>query len=59
MLLVSALVNVRYMTGYTGSNGLALLGPQTRMFVTDFRYVEQAAERGRPGVRPRARAAWI
>jgi Xaa-Pro aminopeptidase len=44
VLLVSALVNVRYMTGYTGSNGLALVGPQTRVFVTDFRYVEQAAE---------------
>jgi Xaa-Pro aminopeptidase len=43
LLLVTALVNVRYMTGYTGSNGLALVGPQTRMFVTDFRYVEQAA----------------
>jgi Xaa-Pro aminopeptidase len=43
LLLVTALVNVRYMTGYTGSNGLALVGPGTRMFVTDFRYVEQAA----------------
>jgi Xaa-Pro aminopeptidase len=43
VLLVTALVNVRYMTGYTGSNGLALVGPQTRVFVTDFRYVEQAA----------------
>jgi Xaa-Pro aminopeptidase len=43
LLLVTALVNLRYMTGYTGSNGLALVGPQTRMFVTDFRYVEQAA----------------
>jgi len=43
-LLVSALVNVRYMTGYTGSNGLALVGPQTRVFVTDFRYVEQAEQ---------------
>jgi Xaa-Pro aminopeptidase len=42
-LLVSALVNVRYLTGYTGSNGLAVLGPKTRTFVTDFRYVEQAA----------------
>ena len=28
LLLVTALVNVRYMTGYTGSNGLALLGPR-------------------------------
>ena len=44
-------VNVRYMTGYTGTNGLALVGPQTRVFVTDFRYVEQAAERGRPELR--------
>lgn len=43
LLLVTALVNVRYLTGYTGSNGLALVGPQTRVFVTDFRYVEQAA----------------
>ncbi len=43
MLLVTALVNVRYLTGYTGSNGLALVGPDTRLFVTDFRYVEQAA----------------
>jgi Xaa-Pro aminopeptidase len=43
-LLVSALLNVRYMTGYTGSNGLAVVGPQSRVFVTDFRYVEQAEE---------------
>jgi Xaa-Pro aminopeptidase len=44
LLLVTALVNVRYMTGYTGSNGLAVVGRDTRVFVTDFRYVEQAAE---------------
>jgi Xaa-Pro aminopeptidase len=43
VLLVTEPVNVRYLTGYTGSNGLALIGPQTRTFVTDFRYVEQAA----------------
>lgn len=43
LLLVTNLVNVRYLTGYTGSNGLALIGPRTRIFVTDFRYVEQAA----------------
>jgi Xaa-Pro aminopeptidase len=42
LLLVTNLVNVRYMTGYTGSSGLALVGPETRVFVTDFRYVEQA-----------------
>jgi Xaa-Pro aminopeptidase len=43
VLLVSALSNVRYLTGYTGSNGLALVGCDTRAFLTDFRYVEQAA----------------
>ncbi len=44
VMLVTDLVNVRYLTGYTGSNGLALVGAQTRAFITDFRYVEQAAE---------------
>ena len=43
-ILVTDLVNVRYLTGYTGTNGMVVLGPQTRVFVTDFRYVEQAAE---------------
>lgn len=43
LVLVTSLVNVRYLTGYTGSNGLALIGPGTRVFVTDFRYREQAA----------------
>ncbi|HSC03300.1 MAG TPA: Xaa-Pro peptidase family protein [Solirubrobacteraceae bacterium] len=43
-VLITDLVNVRYLTGYTGSNGLALIAPDTRAFVTDFRYVEQAAE---------------
>ena len=44
VMLVTDLVNVRYLTGYTGTNGLVLVGPATRAFVTDFRYVEQAAE---------------
>jgi Xaa-Pro aminopeptidase len=43
LVIVTALVNVRYLTGYTGSNGLALVGPGTRAFITDFRYVEQSA----------------
>jgi Xaa-Pro aminopeptidase len=43
-MLVTDPVNVRYLTGYTGSNGLALVGARTRTFITDFRYVEQAAE---------------
>jgi Xaa-Pro aminopeptidase len=43
LLLVTDLTNVRYLTGYTGSNGFALVGPDTRRFVTDFRYREQGA----------------
>jgi Xaa-Pro aminopeptidase len=44
ILIVGELVNVRYLTGYTGTSGLALVGPETRVFITDFRYVEQARE---------------
>jgi Xaa-Pro aminopeptidase len=44
-LLVTNLVNVRYLTGYTGSNGVALVGVRDlRCFVTDFRYVTQAEQ---------------
>jgi Xaa-Pro aminopeptidase len=43
LLLVTDPVNLRYLTGFTGSNGLAVVGPDVRRFVTDFRYVEQAA----------------
>jgi Xaa-Pro aminopeptidase len=42
-LLVTNLVNVRYLTGFSGSNGMAVVGPDVRRFITDFRYVEQAA----------------
>jgi len=42
LLLVTDLVNVRYLTGFTGTNGLAVVGPGTRRFLTDFRYVERA-----------------
>jgi len=43
LMLVTSLLNVRYLTGYTGSNGVALIGPDTRVFFTDFRYQEQSA----------------
>jgi Xaa-Pro aminopeptidase len=43
LLLVTDLVNLRYLTGFTGSNGMAVVGREVRRFVTDFRYVEQAA----------------
>src|SRR5215203_1331728 len=41
-LLVNDLTNVRWVAGFTGTNGLALVGRDVRVFVTDFRYVEQA-----------------
>jgi Xaa-Pro aminopeptidase len=43
LLLVTDLVNLRYLTGFTGSNAMVILGPDTRRFITDFRYVERAA----------------
>jgi Xaa-Pro aminopeptidase len=44
MLFVSDLTNVRYLTGFTGTNGACLVGPGLRAFFTDFRYTERAAE---------------
>ena len=41
-LLVLAPANLRYLTGFGGSNGVAVVGPALRRFVTDFRYVERA-----------------
>lgn len=41
-LLVTKLVNVRYLTGFSGSYGQLLIGPED-VFVTDPRYAEQAA----------------
>jgi Xaa-Pro aminopeptidase len=42
-LVVTNLVNVRYLTGYTGTNGVAVVGADKRLFFTDFRYMTQAA----------------
>jgi Xaa-Pro aminopeptidase len=44
LMLVTNIVNVRYLTGFTGSNGLVLIGATTRVFFTDFRYTEQAED---------------
>ena len=41
-LLVTDLVNVRYLTGFGGTNGACVCGPETRVFLTDFRYTERA-----------------
>ncbi|MGH2573977.1 MAG: M24 family metallopeptidase [Actinomycetota bacterium] len=42
-LLVTRLPNVRYLTGFTGSNGQLLLAPGGGVFFTDGRYAEQSS----------------
>lgn len=42
--LVTSPFNLRYLTGFTGTSGLALITLDEAFFVTDFRYTEQAAE---------------
>lgn len=46
-LLVTGLVNVRWLTGFTGSNAVALVGSEgvgsARLFATDFRYLTISA----------------
>src|SRR3954454_23663168 len=41
-LFVSDLVNVRYLTGFTGRNGGGLVSAEERVFFPDFRYTERA-----------------
>ncbi len=43
-LLVTNLVNVRWLTGFTGTNGACVVTADERLFLTDFRYIEQAEE---------------
>ena len=60
-LLVQLAVNVRYLTGFTGSNGLALVAaqsarrPRAGRFFTDFRYATQSADAGARPLRARDR----
>jgi Xaa-Pro aminopeptidase len=54
MLVVTNLVNVRYLTGFTGTNGACVVGREERVFFTDFRYVEQAREQVSDFERPDA-----
>ena len=52
-LLVSKVVNVRYLTGFSGSAAMLLLRPGGTLLVTDGRYGTQATdELSRAGARP-------
>jgi Xaa-Pro aminopeptidase len=54
-LFVSDLTNVRYLTGFTGTNGACLIGREELVFFTDFRYTERAqSEVGEDWERPEA-----
>ena len=43
-----SMADVTWLTGFGGSSGIAVVGPDVRCFVTDFRYLTTAAE-GIPG----------
>jgi Xaa-Pro aminopeptidase len=43
-LLVTSLVNIRYLTSFSGSTGMLLVGPDETLFVSDGRYRDQSAE---------------
>ncbi|MBL1227844.1 aminopeptidase P family protein [Enterococcus sp. BWB1-3] len=42
--LVTSKYNLRYLTNFTGTTGLAVVTLDKAFFITDFRYTEQAAE---------------
>ncbi|MDX6633329.1 MAG: Xaa-Pro aminopeptidase [Solirubrobacterales bacterium] len=44
LLLVTKLVNVRYLTGFGGTNGICVAGAGERLFFTDFRYTQRARD---------------
>lgn len=43
-LIITNAYNRRYLTGFTGTAGIALITKDEQLFITDFRYTEQAAE---------------
>lgn len=46
-LIVTDLTNVRYLSGYVGTNGILVIGPGRRVLLTDSRYLSDARERTR------------
>ena len=59
-LFVGDLTNIRYLTGFTGTNAACLVGPGERVFLTDFRYLERAeAELGEGWERPPAERDFV
>jgi Xaa-Pro aminopeptidase len=42
VLIITEINHVRYLSGYTGSNGIVVIAPPKAFFLTDFRYTVQA-----------------
>ncbi len=42
--LITNILDVRYLTGFGGTNGACVCGDGLRLFLTDFRYTERAAD---------------
>lgn len=43
-ILITSYANRRYLSGFTGSSGILLLGADLRLLITDSRYITQAKE---------------
>jgi Xaa-Pro aminopeptidase len=43
-ILITSLPNIRYLTGFSGSNALLLVNPRSATLITDFRYRDQAPQ---------------
>ena len=46
-MLITSPSNLRYMAQFTGTAGIALVTPGNAIFITDFRYTEQAREQAK------------
>jgi Xaa-Pro aminopeptidase len=43
-ILITSTYNRRYISGFTGTAGVVLISEKEAVFITDFRYTEQAAK---------------
>jgi Xaa-Pro aminopeptidase len=57
--LIGSAQNLRYLTGFTGSNGLVLLSGQSAVFFTDPRYEIQASKETGLKVLVRKESLWV
>ncbi|SHF60070.1 M24 family metallopeptidase [Ornithinibacillus halophilus] len=46
-ILITSPINRRYVTGFTGTAGAAIVSKEESLFITDFRYTEQATDQAK------------